>query len=52
MASYFDHAEKLLKDTDKTIEEISGLSGFGHVRTFYLAFEKKNGVSATEWRNG
>lgn len=45
------HARRLLKEGDKTVEEISDLTGFANVRTFRRNFFKAVGVTPANYRN-
>ena len=40
----------LLEVTSRSIEEISGESGFNHYSHFYRLFVRRNGISPYEWR--
>lgn len=44
------HAKELLAKTDKKIEEVAEICGFGTLRSFQRAFQRKQGMSATHWR--
>ena len=44
-------AMELLRNTDKTNEEISNLCGFGTMNTFYRVFKKRYSISPGEWRH-
>jgi AraC-like DNA-binding protein len=44
-------ATELLRNTDKTNEEISSLCGFGTMNTFYRVFKKRYAISPGEWRH-
>ena len=43
-------AEKLLDNTDKTIEEIAEICGFSSASYFGLAFKKERGRSPSNYR--
>ena len=43
-------AEKLLDNTDKTIEEIAEICGFSSASYFGLAFKKERGKSPSNYR--
>lgn len=42
--------EQLLIKTDKSVDEIAALTGFGAVNTLYRVFKKRHGVPPGEWR--
>lgn len=44
-------ARELLRDTDSTVREITGLSGIPNVQYFYTLFRNDTGKSPNEWRN-
>lgn len=44
------HAENLLKNSNMTIGEISEITGYDSLHTFYQAFQRINGISPTEYR--
>ncbi|MBQ9757070.1 MAG: PocR ligand-binding domain-containing protein [Clostridia bacterium] len=46
-----ERAKDLIKNTEKTIEEISGMVGFMDSNYFRRVFKKTVGVSAKNWRN-
>ena len=42
--------EELLLSTDKGVEEIAELTGFGAVNTLYRVFKKRHGIPPGVWR--
>lgn len=44
------HAEHLLKSTNMSVSEISEISGYDSLHTFYQAFQRINGISPSEYR--
>lgn len=46
-----DHAERLLADTDDTLEKVAECSGFNSLSTFLRAFKSRHKCSPTEYRN-
>lgn len=46
-----DEAEKLLRQTDRSIIEISESVGFRNYSTFYTAFKTRHNVSPIQWKN-
>ena len=45
------HASKLLKSTNLTVQEIMYQSGFNNKSYFYREFQKENGIPPKEYRN-
>ena len=45
-----DEAARLLRETDKTVTEISELSGFGDVKSFYTVFKREMDATPGEYR--
>ncbi|WP_225931441.1 helix-turn-helix domain-containing protein [Leptolyngbya sp. 7M] len=45
-------AQKLLKQTDRTIEEIAWEVGYSNVNHFFRQFRRLHGVTPSQWRNG
>lgn len=50
MTKRLEYAARLLSDTDKTVSEISALSGFSNESYFYKLFRKKFGTTPREYR--
>lgn len=46
-----DEAERLLRDTDASIIEISEQVGFRHYSTFAAAFKARHAMSPMQWKN-
>ncbi len=46
-----DHAERLLADTDETIEKVAENSGFNSLSTFLRAFKSRHKCTPVEYRN-
>lgn len=45
------HAIYLLKNTYKTLKEISDIAGYKHTCNFITAFKKRYGMAPRRWRN-
>lgn len=43
-------AKEMIAESDKKIEEVAEICGFGTLRSFQRAFQRKMGMSATHWR--
>lgn len=46
-----EHAKRLLRSTDDTLDNIASASGFNSISTFRRSFRQKVGCSAIEFRN-
>jgi AraC-like DNA-binding protein len=45
-----DLAEQYLRDPKRTVDEVAGLLGFGHVPTFHRAFRRWVGLTPSQYR--
>ncbi len=46
----FREVERLLRDTDLTIEDIAARTGFGQANHFHAAFRQRHGTTPRAWR--
>lgn len=46
----FARVERLLRDTDLSLQEIAGQCGFRHTEYMSVAFKRRYGVSPSRWR--
>ena len=49
-ALQIEHAQELLRTTERGTADIAAVTGFGTARSFYRAFRRWTGVTPTEYR--